>query len=105
MPTNRNPYGDYPSMIGLLSLIQQSKRDAKKKFNALSKEEQDIVIKQREEEAKARDIEQEQKRVSACINQGQCPNCLGKLLRGKKDKKNGYKRTWKCLMCDKEIIN
>jgi len=106
MLTNRNPYGDaYPSMTGLLSLILQAKQHAKKKFDALSKEEQDMVIKAKEEEAKTREAIQEQKRVNACINQGKCPKCLGKLIRGKKDKKNGYKRTWKCLSCDKDIIN
>ena len=90
-----NPYGDpYPSISELLHMTQQ----AKKRFMSLPQEEQDRINAQRE-------ADQEQKRVNACINQGKCPECLGKLVRGKKDKKNGYKRTWKCLSCDKDIIN
>lgn len=29
-----------------------------------------------------------------------CPDCEGKLSRGKKDKKNGYKRAWVCNNCN-----
>ncbi len=94
MLTNRNPYGDPFSMINLFHLMQQSKS----RFKSLPKEEQDAITAQRE-------YEQEQKRVNACINQGKCPNCLGRLIRGKKDKKNEYKRTWKCLSCDQKICN
>lgn len=28
-----------------------------------------------------------------------CPNCKGKLARGKKDKNDKYKRTWTCKNC------
>ena len=106
MLTKRNPYGyGYPSITELLLLTQQAERNAKKKFDALSKEEQDEAIKEKEKEAKAIEALQEQKRVNACISQGKCPECLGKLIRGKKDKKNGYKRTWKCISCNKDIIN
>ena len=95
MLTKRNPYGDpYLSMMELLDLTQQ----AKKEFKSLPQEEQDRITSERE-------AIQEQKRANACISQGKCPHCLGKLIRGKKDKKNGYKRTWKCLKCDKDIIN
>lgn len=90
-----NPYGDpYPSITELMLLTQQ----AKKRFKSLPQEEQDRITSERE-------ALKEQKRVNACINQGKCPECLGKLIRGKKDKKNGYKRTWKCLKCNKDIIN
>lgn len=106
MLTIKNPYGDYyPFMTDLLLMAHQAKQDAKKKFDALSKEEQDMVIKTKGEEAKAREALQEQKRVNACIIQGKCPECQGKLIRGKKDKKNGYKRTWMCVTCNKDIIN
>lgn len=105
MLTKRNPYG-YPSITELLLLTQQAaERNAKRKFDALSKEDQEEVIKAKEEEKKAREALQEQKRVNAYINQGKCPECLGKLIRGKKDKNNGYKRTWKCISCNKDIIN
>jgi carboxypeptidase C (cathepsin A) len=90
-----HPYGNpLPAMMGLLHLAQQSK----KRFNSLPQEEQDRITAERE-------AIKEQKRVSACISQGKCPECLGKLIRGKKDKNNGYKRTWKCVNCDKDIIN
>jgi hypothetical protein len=95
MLTKRNPYGD--PLLGMTELLLLSQQ-AKKRFNSLPQEEQGRITAQRE-------AEQEQKRVNACINQGKCPECLGKLIRGKKDKKNGYKRTWKCLKCDKDIIN
>jgi len=95
MLTKRSPYGDpYPSITSLLLLSDQAKRE----FKALPQEEQDRIISERE-------ALQEQKRANACINQGLCPNCLEKLIRGKKDKKNGYKRTWKCINCDKDIIH
>jgi len=95
MLTKRNPYGYMlPSMMELLILTQQ----AKSEFNSLPQDEQDRINTERESL-------QEQKKVNECIQQGLCPDCLGKLIRGKKDKKNGYKRTWKCLKCDKDIVN
>jgi len=78
MLTSNNPYGDiYPSITELLLMTQQSK----KKFNSLPQEEQDRITNERE-------AREESKRVSARIQQGLCPDCLGKLIRGKKDKKN-----------------
>lgn len=35
----------------------------------------------------------------AQIIENVCPTCEGKLIRGKKDKRNGYKRAWKCKAC------
>lgn len=29
-----------------------------------------------------------------------CPSCEGKLMRGKKDKKRGYKRAFSCTLCE-----
>jgi len=90
-----NLYGDpLITMTDIFYLTQQSKR----KFNALPQSEQDEIISKREADKDA-------KRVSACIQQGLCPECLGKLIRGKKDKKNGYKRTWNCLKCEKDIVH
>ena len=92
---NLNPYGDpFSTITSLLLLTQQ----AKKKFNALPQSEQDQIIAKRESDA-------EQKRITQHIQQGVCPHCEGKLIRGKKDKKNDYKRTWKCLNCNINIIN
>jgi len=92
---NSYPYGDPLLSITMLSALTQQ---AKKSWNARPQEERDRITAERE-------AIQEQKRANACISQGKCPHCLGKLIRGKKDKKNGYKRTWKCLKCDKDIIN
>ena len=90
-----NLYGNpLITMTDIFYLTQQSKA----RFKSLPQEEQGRITTKRE-------AEQEQKRVNACIQQGLCPECLGKLIRGKKDKKNGYKRTWNCLKCEKDIIH
>jgi len=58
------------------------------------------------EEREERDIEhkatRERQRINAKINQGLCPECDGKLLRGKKDKHNDYKRLWTCKSCNRK---
>jgi RNase P subunit RPR2 len=88
-----NFYGDpLISMTTLLTLSQLAKR----KFNALPQEEQQCIITERE-------AMEEQRRIKKCIQQGICPNCSSKLIRGKRDKKNNYLRIWKCLKCDKEF--
>lgn len=43
----------------------------------------------------------EQHRTEVLIHQGRCPDCGNKLIRGKKDKRNDYKRTWTCSWCHK----
>jgi hypothetical protein len=45
---------------------------------------------------------QEERRIKACIVSGTCPSCQSKLIRGKKDKKNDYKRKWTCIGCFEE---
>lgn len=40
----------------------------------------------------------EQLRKAKIIN-NDCPTCGGKLVRGKKNKHNGYKRDWACSKC------
>lgn len=56
--------------------------------------EQKQVIEER------RKLWQEQKIIRAKILQNICPNCEGKLVRGKKDKTNDYKRVWACKDCE-----
>lgn len=56
------------------------------------------------EEERARRKEERLKASEERIRQAQiihniCPSCEGKLVRGKKDKRNGYKRAWKCKSC------
>jgi hypothetical protein len=50
----------------------------------------------REEE---RRLLSEQRIRHAKIIKNICPDCEGKLIRGKKDKKNDYKRKWICGDC------
>jgi predicted SprT family Zn-dependent metalloprotease len=85
-------------MALLSSLAQQAER----KFKSLPQEEQNRITAERKEQEI---IKGEQKRVTAYMNQGKCPDCLGKLIRGKKDKKNDYKRAWRCEKCNKDIIH
>ncbi len=100
-----DPYGrSLFNMMGLLNMAEQRRRQKEQEFNALPQEEQELIIAEREAEKKAEEERKEQKRITACIQQGLCPDCLGKLIRGKKDKKNGYKRTWRCIRCNKDII-
>lgn len=55
------------------------------------------------EEKARREHEREAARLErvrqAQIIQNVCPTCEGKLARGKKNKKNEYKRDWKCEAC------
>lgn len=70
---------------------------AQHEYNKLTPEEKQARKKEREK----RD---EEYRVSKCINQGKCPYCDSKLIRGKKDKHNNYIRTWTCLKCDSKFM-
>jgi len=80
------------AMYTLLKLGQQ----ARDRFNALPKEEQERILKEREEY-------KERKRFNWSLSQGKCPHCDSKLERGKKDKNNDYKRTWTCKICDQQF--
>ena len=83
-------YNDpYLSMIDLLYLSQTVKSD----FNKLPKEEQERILAEREQR-------EENRRIAACIQAGKCPTCLSNLIRGSKDKSDGYKRIWHCKKCD-----
>ena len=96
---NKNTFGDLlPNIISLMLLTQQPK----KKFKALPQSEQDQIIAKRESDAEQKRITQH---IQQHIQQGICPHCEGKLIRGKKDKKNDYMRTWKCSSCEKDIIH
>lgn len=76
----------YGMGIGLLA-------EARKRELALSVEE-------REHRAEVQRLKAEERYRRASITQGICPQCNAKLIRGKKNKKNDYKRDWKCLKCD-----
>ena len=57
-----------------------------------TKEEREIMKQKREA------IREEEIRCSL-VRQCICPSCKGKLIRGKKDKRNNYKRSWECKEC------
>lgn len=42
---------------------------------------------------------EEQRIIRVKVTKSICPSCDGKLTRGKKDKKNDYKRKWACGEC------
>jgi hypothetical protein len=55
-----------------------------------------------EEKAERRSKREElekKRRLVTMVRQGICPICGSKLHRGKKDKKNDYKRSWDCTTC------
>ena len=65
--------------------------------------EKDLTPEQKAERKQRRVLAElryeEQQRVTK-IAQSICPNCESKLIRGKKDKKMGYKRQWQCTKCE-----
>lgn len=79
--------GYLPSVMALLAAV-------KMKESKLSPEERELLKIKRERE-------REDRRIVVCIQQGSCPDCQSKLKRGKKNKKNDYKRDWFCKKCDK----
>lgn len=81
--------GAYPSMAGITALMAA----ARMKENRLS-------IEEREKLRQERELAREAHRMAVCIRQGECPECHSKLIRGKKDKKDDYKRSWFCESCD-----
>jgi RNase P subunit RPR2 len=54
---------------------------------------------QKVEREEKRRLLSEQRIRHAKIMKNICPDCEGKLIRGKKDKKNDYKRIWTCKDC------
>jgi len=56
---------------------------------------------EKDERAERRRLLSEERLRKARITKSICPDCEGKLIRGKKDKKNDYKRLWVCKNCGK----
>lgn len=76
----------YSLAIGLLA-------ESRKAEARLSEEE-------REFRKEKRRLASEERYRQSSIVQSVCPSCKGKLVRGKKNKKNDYKRDWKCSKCN-----
>lgn len=66
---------------------------------ASAKERAKLTSEQKAEREEQRRLYAEQRLRQAQITENICPDCEGKLSRGKKDKKNGYKRLWTCKDC------
>lgn len=79
-----NPY----ELIG--TMLNESNKRLNAKYSKEEREELNRKMEQhREEEAR-----------KCLIHQSICPSCNAKLIRGKKDKRNEYKRKWECTACD-----
>lgn len=87
-------YGyDLMAILGLLDRLEEAAEENRRNFYELPIEEQERI---REERAKDKEII----RVKACLEKGRCPQCGGRTIRGKKDKKNDNKREWICKLCE-----
>jgi uncharacterized protein with PIN domain len=78
-----SPFTDLISPLFAAAAIRDSR---------LSKEE-------KAERAERLRLFREERERKAKVIQNICPDCDGKLARGKKDKKNNYKRQWNCKDC------
>ena len=57
------------------------------------------TVEEKAEKEKRKKFNAEQRVKQAKIRKNICPDCDGKLERGKKDKKMDYKRKWHCASC------
>lgn len=84
---------DYLKELGYdLQLVRDLIEQSQERFKLLPKEEQQKILVMREERRKI-------KQIDIYVHRGICPECGGKLIRGEKDKNNGYKRHWDCSKC------
>jgi uncharacterized protein with PIN domain len=58
-----------------------------------------LTKEEKADRAERRRLLAEERLRKAKVIQNICPDCDGKLVRGKKDKKNDYKRVWTCKAC------
>lgn len=66
---------------------------------SIAHQEDKITPKERADRKEESRIKSEQREKRAKVIKNICPDCNGKLSRGKKDKKNNYKRFWTCKDC------
>lgn len=87
-------YGNpYNSAALLISLAQHIERENAK-----------LTPEERKAKEDARREREELERISRIVQQGKCPHCDSKLIRGRKDKHNDYIRTWTCSGCDSKFM-
>ena len=77
-----------------LSTIAAMMLGANRNYNEKYTKEEKMEMRQKREAIRAEEIR------CSHIRQGNCPSCEGKLIRGKKDKRNNYKRSWECRDCN-----
>ena len=76
----------YGLAVGLLAEARKAEARLPEEERRRRKEEQRLALEERYRQAS--------------IIRNICPTCEGKLIRGKKDKRNDYKRPWTCSICE-----
>lgn len=77
-----------------LTTITSMMLGANQKYKEKYTKEEREIMRQEREVSRLEEIRCSQ------VRQGICPSCEGKLIRGKKDKRNNYKRSWECKECE-----
>ena len=90
MQTNKTEWNDLYNAT-LLTLAATEYKDSR------------LTTEERKTKENEREKRKEQLRISKMVQQGKCPYCEHKLIRGKKDKHNNYVRTWTCSKCDSKF--
>ncbi len=85
----KNIIGNIPDPYALISSL----------MIATAKERSKLTEEEKAERRERRRLLEEQRVRKNAIIKNICPDCEGKLIRGKKDKKNDYKRSWYCSNC------
>lgn len=70
----------------------------------IERENAKLTPEERKVKEDARKEREDLERISRIVQQGKCPHCDSKLIRGKKDKHNKYIRTWTCSGCDSKFM-
>lgn len=84
--------GDYPNNISLL-------------LAAISANESRLTEEQKIKRKDERERREKQRIIQVKILKNICPDCEGKLIRGKKSKKFDYKRLWTCKHCTNQYTS
>ncbi|PLR72245.1 hypothetical protein [Bacillus sp. UMB0728] len=75
-------------------------------MSSIASQEAKLTPQEKAERNERRRIREEQRVKRAKVINGICPVCdEGKLIRGKKEKKAGYKRLWTCGSCEVRVMD